>query len=39
VLLDGTEDRSASAAAPSPQGPPTWRLIAPSDEPPARGVA
>jgi hypothetical protein len=39
VLMDGPEDGAVSPDALSPQGPPTWRLIAPSGEISARGVA
>jgi hypothetical protein len=33
VLLGGERDRAAATDAPSPQGPPAWRLIASPDEP------
>jgi Domain of unknown function (DUF4389) len=39
VRLDGLEDGAASSAAPSPQRPPTWRLIASPGEPSTSGEA
>jgi Domain of unknown function (DUF4389) len=38
VLLGGEHDRDAYLAAPEPQGPPAWRLVASPDEP-AAGAA